>query len=157
MIYLVLVLTAVILDQLVKYWAIQNLMISPYFVIPGVFQLTYVENRGTAFSFLQGQIWLFTITTILILLVIAYVFWKRLILSKLGRVSLAMITGGAIGNFLDRSLRGYVVDMFYFELIDFPVFNIADVFIVIGGILFAYYFMIQHDKMQLMQGRGGDA
>lgn len=157
MIYLVLVLAAVILDQLVKYWAIQNLILSPCFVIPEVFQLTYVENRGTAFSFLQGQIWLFAVTTVLILLVIAYAFWKRLILSRLGKISLAMIAGGAIGNFLDRILRGYVVDMFYFELINFPVFNVADVFIVIGGILFAYYFIIQHDKMRLMQGRGEDA
>ncbi|MBS7225223.1 MAG: signal peptidase II [Clostridiaceae bacterium] len=137
----------VCLDQLVKFWTIQNLMGGdPIVLIPGVFQLTYVENRGAAFSFLENQIWFFVLTTVCVLAAIAYALYKKVILTKLGKWSLIFVAGGAIGNLIDRILHGYVVDMFYFELIDFPVFNVADIFIVIGGILFAYYIVIQYDR-----------
>lgn len=83
---------------------------------------------------------------------ISYAFYKKLILTKVGRWSLAFVAGGAVGNLIDRILHGYVVDMFYFELIDFPVFNVADIFIVIGGFLFAYYILFQYDKAKLEHG-----
>ena len=70
----------------------------------------------------------------------------------MGRAALLLVAGGAIGNLLDRIFHGYVVDMFYFELIDFPVFNIADIFIVIGGVLFAYYVLVQYDHVQKKMG-----
>ena len=142
------VLAIVALDQLVKFWAVQTLMIHPIVLIPNVFQLTYVENRGAAFSFFQNQIGFFVVATILVLVAIIYAFWKKLVLTKLGNLSLALVAGGAIGNLVDRILHGYVVDLFYFELISFPVFNVADVFIVVGGILFVYYVLMQHDKAQ---------
>lgn len=142
------VLAIVALDQLVKFWAVQTLMIHPIVLIPNVFQLTYVENRGAAFSFFQNQIGFFVVATILVLAAIIYAFWKKLVLTKLGNLSLALVAGGAIGNLVDRILHGYVVDLFYFELINFPVFNVADVFIVVGGILFVYYVLMQHDKAQ---------
>ncbi len=147
------VFAIVCLDQLVKFWAIQTLMDgSPIVLIPNIFQLTYVENRGAAFSFLEDQIWFFVLTTVCVLVAIFYAFYKKMILTKVGKWSLIFVAGGAIGNLVDRILHGYVVDMFYFELIDFPVFNVADIFIVIGGILFAYYVVIQYDKVKQKLG-----
>lgn len=144
------VLSIVALDQLVKLWAVNALMGSePIIIIPHVFQLTYIENRGAAFSFLQNQIVFFVIITLTALFAIAYVLRKKMIFTSLGRISLILVAGGAIGNLLDRVLRGYVVDMFYFNLIDFPVFNVADIFIVIGGIVFAYYLLVQHDAAKV--------
>ena len=149
----ILILFIVAFDQLVKLWAVQTLMSgNPIVLIPNVFQLTYVENRGAAFSLFQNQIWFFVIVTAIVLAGIVYSLYKKMILTNLGRISLICVAGGAIGNLLDRVIRGYVVDMFYFNLIDFPVFNIADVFIVGGGIAFAYYVLFQHDSAQGKQG-----
>lgn len=148
MILLLLVIFIVCADQLVKFWAVQTLMSGDSIVlISGIFRLTYVENRGAAFSFLENHISFFIIATLLVLVAIIYAFYKKLILTRIGKLALAFVAGGAVGNLLDRILHGYVVDMFYFELIDFPVFNVADIFIVIGGILFAYYVLIQYDKI----------
>lgn len=148
MILLLLVVLIIGADQLVKFWAVQTLMSgSSIVLIPGIFRLTYVENRGAAFSFLENHISFFVIATLLVLCAIIYAFHKKLIPTKLGRLALAFVAGGAVGNLIDRILHGYVVDMFYFELIDFPVFNVADIFIVIGGILFAYYVLVQYDKV----------
>lgn len=148
MILLLLVVLIIGADQLVKFWAVQTLMSgSSIVLIPGIFRLTYVENRGAAFSFLENHISFFVIATLLVLCAIIYAFLKKLIPTKLGRLALAFVAGGAVGNLIDRILHGYVVDMFYFELIDFPVFNVADIFIVIGGILFAYYVLVQYDKV----------
>ena len=148
MILLLLVVLIIGADQLVKFWAVQTLMSgSSIVLIPGIFRLTYVENRGAAFSFLENHISFFVIATLLVLCAIIHAFLKKLIPTKLGRLALAFVAGGAVGNLIDRILHGYVVDMFYFELIDFPVFNVADIFIVIGGILFAYYVLVQYDKV----------
>ena len=148
MIPLLLIALIVGTDQLIKFWAVQILMSgSSIVLIPGVFQLTYVENRGAAFSFLENHISFFVVATLLVLCAIIYSFHKNLVPTKLGRLSLTFVAGGAIGNLIDRILHGYVVDMFYFELIDFPVFNVADIFIVTGGILFAYYALVQYDKV----------
>ncbi len=145
----ILVLLIVALDQVVKYWTVQTLLSGPSTVlIPHVFQLTYVENRGAAFSFLQDQIPFFVLVTAIVLAVIVYASWKGLMLSWIGKLSLVFIAGGAIGNLIDRIIRGYVVDMFYFSLIDFPVFNGADIFIVVGGVFFVYYVLVQHDRIK---------
>lgn len=148
MIYILITLI-VAFDQLTKYWAVRALMSGrSIMLIPDVFQLTYVENRGAAFSFLQNQIPFFVCVTTIVLIAIAYSFRKKMVLTSLGRLGLIFIAGGAIGNLIDRILRGFVVDMFYFSFIDFPVFNVADIFIVIGGGLFVYYVLFQHDRIK---------
>lgn len=153
MIYFFLIAAMVVFDQFVKFWAVQTLASGNSIVlIPGVFQLIYVENQGAAFSFLEGQRIFFVVITVLVVAAIFYAFHKELLLTKLGRTALLLVAGGAIGNLLDRIFHGYVVDMFYFELIDFPVFNIADIFIVIGGVLFAYYVLVQYDHVQKKMG-----
>lgn len=139
------VLIMIILDQMVKYWTVSAL--KPVGSIPiweNIFHLTYVENRGAAFSILQGQKLFFVAVTLFVLAVILFAFRKGWIMHFTGKWALLMITGGAIGNVIDRIFRGFVVDMFDFCLINYPVFNVADIFVVCGGILLIYYVMFKH-------------
>jgi signal peptidase II len=129
------VLLLVGLDQWTKYLAIYYLKDQMDFVIwPKVFQLAYVENRGAAFGILQNRILFFVILTAIVLIAI-FLYWRHIPLSKTGlwmKGALVLVISGAIGNLIDRIFRGYVVDFFYFSLIDFPVFNIADICVVVG-------------------------
>lgn len=103
-------------------------------LIEGVFQLHYLENQGAAFGMLQGKkLWFVAITLIMLLLMVLVYFrtpfekryrWFRIILT--------LLTAGAIGNLIDRLRLNYVVDFFYFELINFPIFNIADIYVTVG-------------------------
>ncbi len=121
-------------DQLVKYWARIDLSTQPGGTIPliqDVFHLTYAENRGAAFSILQDQRWLFLVLTSVVCLAIIYIlFIRKPTLEKMPGIPLAFFLGGAIGNVIDRAVRGYVVDMFDFRLISFAVFNVADACLV---------------------------
>ena len=128
-------------------------MLKPIVLIENIFELTYVENKGAAWSILENQIWFFILMTVIILALIAYAFYKKMIYTKLGQISLVLICAGAIGNLIDRITHGYVIDMFSFKLINFPVFNVADICIVCGGILFVYYMMFQHDKYAEKAGK----
>ena len=117
-----------------KYWALIKLFaIGTIPLIDGVFHLTYVENRGAAFGILQDQRWLFLVMTPIILAVLAYVLHKKYIRTELGRVSVYLIAAGAVGNLIDRAWHGFVVDLFDFRLIHFPVFNVADIYVVIAA------------------------
>lgn len=141
-------LLMVVADQLVKYWALTELSaVGTIPILEGVFHLTYVENRGAAFGILQDQRWLFLLMTPIVLAVLFYLLRKGYIRTCLGRWSLYLIGAGAVGNLIDRAWRGFVVDLFDFRLIHFPVFNIADIYVVIGVLLFFYYYLIQHDKV----------
>ena len=135
----------VLVDQVVKYWAVT--MLAPMGsipLIPGVLQLTYVENRGAAFSILENQIWLFVLLAIVILCGIVYVLYTGRIQHSLGKLSLLVISAGAIGNVIDRVLHHYVIDMIEVCFIRFPVFNIADIYVTIGVALFAVYYLFLH-------------
>ncbi len=107
----------------------------------GVFHLTYVENRGAAFGILQNQKWFFIVLTVAVLAVILYLALKQKFRHPLMCTALSFLAGGAMGNLIDRIFYGYVVDFLDFCLIDFPVFNIADIFVVIGAGLLAVYFI----------------
>ena len=149
MVAIIAIILMVAADKLLKYWAVTALQAAPGHTIPlieNVFHLTYVENRGAAFSVLQNQIWLFVLLTIAILCAIVIAVRRGLVRSALGSWSLYIVAGGAVGNMLDRIFRHFVVDLFDFRLIHFPVFNVADVFVCVGGVLFAYYLLFQHDK-----------
>ena len=88
--------------------------------------------------------WIFVALASVITLAICYALSKKLMQTALGNWSLVLIAAGAVGNAIDRVARGFVVDMFDFRLIHFPVFNVADIFICVGGVLFVIYFMFQH-------------
>lgn len=139
---IILILAIVILDQWTKYWASNYLQ--PRGTIPvieDVFSFTYVENRGAAFGILQNQRWVFIVITVIICIGMAYYLYIDNSLHPLLRISLYLVLGGAIGNLIDRIKNGYVVDMFHVTLINFPVFNVADCFVVVGTIMLAYYLL----------------
>lgn len=107
-------------------------------LIPGVFRLEYLENRGAAFGIFQEQRILLLFVTFLILAILIYCYHKIPAKRKFFPIQLVLllITAGAIGNMIDRIFRNYVIDFLYFKLIDFPIFNVADCYVVIGSVLF---------------------
>lgn len=151
LLYIIAVLLMIALDQAVKLWALTSLQAQHTIpLIENVFHLTYVENRGAAFSlFAQfDSRWIFVALACVITVVILIALQKKYMQTVLGRWSLVLIAAGALGNAIDRVAHGFVVDLFDFRLIHFPVFNVADIFICIGGALFVIYFMFQHKDKQ---------
>jgi len=128
----------IILDQLTKYFSVVNLEgKAPIVLIENFLQLNYVRNYGAAFGIMNSQRTFFLIITIIIVFGIIFYIYKYNN-TKIMNYSLVMIIGGAIGNFIDRLRIGYVIDFIdvnFGNIYDFPVFNIADSFIVIGTIL----------------------
>lgn len=109
-------------------------------VIDGIFYLTSHRNRGAAFGILQGQQWLFIIITSIVILFILFFIWRIRTKEPLMALSLSLVLGGAVGNFVDRIRMGEVVDFFHFQydIYQFPIFNVADSVIVVGVCLLAY-------------------
>lgn len=148
MLELLIVVLLVILDQWVKYLTVIHLKgQAAHVVIDKVFELTYVENVGAAFGMLDNQQWFFkTFTTIFVALAL-YVLFKKIPKNKFYlplRITAVLFIAGGIGNLIDRFRLNYVIDTFYFKLIDFPVFNVADSCVVIGAILFAFLLLFKY-------------
>lgn len=144
---LLMVLGILGVDQVVKYWCVNFVQfMSPQPEIAGFFRITYVENRGIAFGMFQGSQWIVGVLTVLAVLLICWVLWKKLISHPMGVWSLVAVLGGALGNLIDRLLRGFVVDMFEPLFVRFAVFNVADAFLVCGGIVFAVYLVFFYGK-----------
>ncbi len=101
--------------------------------IPGLFDLTYIRNTGAAFSILRSQTWLLTVLSGIAVVVLLVLLLRRAIPSRLGMLSLSLLLAGAAGNFIDRLAFGYVTDMFQTTFMNFPVFNVADIGVVLGG------------------------
>ncbi|MDR2183613.1 MAG: signal peptidase II [Clostridiales bacterium] len=127
-------------DQFTKYWAATRLApIGELVLIDGVFSLLYHENTGMAFGLFPDGRWVFVGLTVVAMGFFIY-FYASLPRSRYHNVMrffLLMLIGGALGNFVDRLIQGYVVDFFYFSLINFPIFNMADVFLVVSVIVLA--------------------
>ena len=144
---IIMIAILVFIDQFTKYLAINNLKDKdPIIIIKDVFQFYYLENRGAAFGILQNKEWFLIIVPILILLAIFYVIYKLPNVRKYVPIYYIclFISAGAIGNLIDRIRYSFVVDFFYFELIDFPVFNVADSYVSVAGVIlvilgFFYY------------------
>ena len=141
------IILTVALDRLVKLWAERVLPLQEGNTIPliqDVFHLTYVQNRGAAFGLLQGQFVLFYIITAALVCYAAWVLFLRKPQTRGIGVAIALLTGGALGNFYDRIAYGYVIDLFDFRLINFAVFNVADAAICVGVGLWALLYIL-HD------------
>ena len=141
--YFIGVLLLFALDQLSKLAVLS--FIKPIAAIPlwkNVFHLTYLENRGAAFGILQNKFGLFFIITVLVIVFITAFLIRKRPKSLMLNISLTLLVGGALGNFADRLFRGFVVDFLDFRLIHFPVFNLADCFVVVGAILLAWYIVM---------------
>ena len=143
MLYAIVGILVIILDQGVKFWVTQNLMVDVITepLIPGVLSLVRLHNDGAAFSFLAGggaRIYFIILTAVFtIAVIIALV--TNFINGSFGRWCLVLVTAGGLSNCLDRVLYGYVVDMFKVDLFDFAVFNVADIFITVFSLLFIIY------------------
>ena len=123
-------------DQFTKYLTVMNIALYedvPF--IPGLLQLTYVQNTGAAFSSFQGQQWLFAVIFVIFTVLIVYERIRNTMgFTKLEWWCIAAIYGGGLGNMIDRIRMGYVVDMIETLFMEFPVFNVADCFITCGCI-----------------------
>ena len=141
------VLIGLVLDRISKDLTILYLKENePINIIPGVVRLTYCENRGAAFSLLEGQRWFFIVLTVVVLAFVVVALWRCWIKTAFGYFSTALCVSGAIGNFIDRLMQGFVVDMFEPTFIKFAIFNVADIYLTIGAILLGVYLLFVHDK-----------
>lgn len=125
----------VLADQVTKYYAVLHLKNQPAMpLIQGVLEFNYLENRGAAFGMLQDQKVFFIFIAIMILTVITWVLYRAPDHRKYNafHLLLVMIASGAIGNTIDRLRYDYVVDFIYFVLIDFPIFNVADIYVTVA-------------------------
>lgn len=143
MLYAIVGILVIILDQGVKYWVTTNLMVGTVTepLIPGVLSLVRLHNDGAAFSFLAGggaRIYFIILTAVFTIAVIIALA-TNFINGRFGRWCLVLVTAGGLSNCLDRVLYGYVVDMFKIDLFDFAVFNVADIFITVFALLFIVY------------------
>ena len=143
MLYAIVGMLVIILDQGVKFWVTNHIMLNTVTepLIPGVISLVRMHNDGAAFSFLAGggaRIYFIVLTGIFTLAVILALV-TNFINGRFGRWCLVLVTAGGLSNCLDRILYGYVVDMFKVELFEFAVFNVADIFITVFCLLFIIY------------------
>lgn len=149
MIETIVIVLLVALDQVVKYLVRTGIdLFQQIPVIPGFLGLTYIQNPGAAFSMLIGARWFFVVLTVAVVGAALYVLWTKKITHPFGRWTLAVVIAGAVGNLIDRALFGYVVDMIQTLFMDFPVFNVADIYITVGGVLFCVYYIFIHDKVK---------
>ncbi|WIV10791.1 signal peptidase II [Proteiniborus sp. MB09-C3] len=142
MLYAAISIIIILLDQITKFYAVQLLKgNAPVVIIENFLRLNYVENFGAAFGILQNKkIFFIIITTIVVIGIIVYIKTNTNLTITM-KIALAMVIGGAIGNLIDRVRLGYVIDFVdvnFWGLYDFPVFNIADSSIVIATILICY-------------------
>ena len=159
MLYAIVGMLVVILDQAVKYWVSNNIVVSTATNVPegittvipdklGLFSIVNVHNDGAAFSILSGgnaRIYFIIITGVFVLAVIIALA-TNFISGRFGRWCMVIIAAGGIANCIDRVIYGYVQDMFRLDFMNFAVFNVADIFISVFGILFIIYLLFGGEK-----------
>ncbi|OUP50847.1 signal peptidase II [Lachnoclostridium sp. An181] len=154
------IILAVALDQYTKYLAVIYLKNKPSIpLIQGVFELEYLENRGAAFGLFENQQWFFLLFGLLLILVVLYFYTKmpadkRYLPLKICSV---FIISGALGNMIDRFHLSYVVDFFYFSLIDFPIFNVADIYVTVSvfALMILVLFYYKDNELEGLFSRTG--
>ena len=156
MLYAIIAAIILIGDQWLKYWVTVNITLSTgeAALIPGVVKLVNIHNSGAAFGLLGDAAyarWLFLGIAALFIIVIVVVLAKHLFKSRFANWCAVMALAGAVGNCIDRALYGYVVDMFKVEFMDFAVFNVADVFLVVACLAFIIYLIVD-----LFRGKDDD-
>ena len=152
--YAILLAGAIGLDQLLKWWVTSHLEVGQSApLLPGVVQLTRLHNTGAAWSSFSGKTGLLAAVTVVLLAAVVYLVVKKIVRHPLGLSAAMLVLGGGIGNMIDRIFRGYVVDMFDLEFMDYPIFNLADIFVVMGVILGAVYYLWFYDKYDKRSGK----
>lgn len=151
-VYTILILFLITIDQFTKYLAVINLKgHSPVVIIDGVFELLYLENEGAAFGILQQRkVLLIGVTSLLLIALIWFLiripYEKKFNLLK---IILILFISGAVGNLIDRIRYNYVVDFFYFKPINFPVFNVADIYVTTAAAAFAIAILFFYKEEEL--------
>lgn len=148
----IMILILIGIDQFTKHLAVLNLKDKPAFpIIQGVFELNYLENRGAAFGMLQNQKGFFILISSIVLIAICYILIKMPEDKKYNimHILLVLIASGAIGNMIDRVRLEYVVDFFYFVLINFPIFNMADIYVSVACVLLAIVMLFFYKEEDL--------
>lgn len=145
-IYVLIASLSVIIDQLIKWWTVQNIELYETVFKNPILSLTYIRNNGAAWSIMEGQMWFFIVITLVALTVLPYLLYKYRNESKWMTIGLSLVIGGTIGNFIDRIRLNYVVDMFQVEFFNFPIFNFADVSLVIGVCCIFIYILFFEGK-----------
>ena len=142
--YCLFVLGIVAADQITKFLTVANIALyEDVAFLPGVLQLTYVQNTGAAFSSFEGQQWLFALIFLVFTAMILYEYFRKPMgFTVFERWCIAAIYGGGLGNMVDRIRMGYVVDMFETTFMEFPVFNVADCFITCGCIFLMAHLLL---------------
>jgi signal peptidase II len=149
----ILIAASVLIDQISKLIVVKTLPLHDSVVlIKGFFSFTHIQNRGAAWGMFSENRWVFLVATAIAIIILPIVLYKYRNIHALFGISMSMIIGGAIGNMIDRVFLGYVVDFLEFTFIDFPVFNIADVCIVIGTFMMAAYILF-FDKVLFVDNK----
>lgn len=149
MIYTIIAAVLIVADYITKLWAERVLTkISSIPLIENVFHLTYVENRGIAFGMFSGGRVVFIAVSLIVMAVLLIIVFKtpkdtRTVWLKGGA---SLVIAGAIGNLIERIVKGYVVDFFDFRLINFPIFNVADIAVCVGVVMLLIHFLFAEDS-----------
>ena len=152
-----LALALLALDQWVKHWITVNLPLGegmPF--LPGFMELRTVHNYGAAWSSFSGMRWVLVAVTSCIVLAVAFALVRRIVRHPFGVAACFLIISGGLGNIIDRVRQGYVVDMFNFLFMDYPVFNVADICVVCGCIMGAIYYLWLYEKYDKKDKKHGD-
>lgn len=147
--YFILTTVLVIIDQITKYLTVQNIELHEVIsVIPNIFSLTYIQNTGAAWSILEGQMWFFYIVTVIVVVFLLYYLYTEAKEDRILGTILSVILAGTLGNFIDRIIYQYVIDMIKVEFIDFPIFNVADSLLTVGVIALLIYSYYQERNLE---------
>ena len=140
LLWILIIIGSVVLDQLTKLLVVNTMTLGESIpLIETVFHFTRVHNYGAAWGMLSDHRWVFILITGVAIIVLPFVLYRYRKLHFLFGFSLSLVIGGAIGNMIDRLFLGYVVDFLDFCLIDFPVFNVADICVTCGAALMFIY------------------
>ena len=144
----ILVILLIVIDQISKFYIVENIGKEIKNIIPNVLNFTYVENRGGAFGIGQNSTMMFVLVNIIILgIIIRFMIIQKDRIDRKTQIILTMILAGGISNLIDRIARGFVLDFIDFSpIISFPVFNIADILIVIGWVSLAIVTAVYYIK-----------
>ena len=149
MIYTIIALVLLVADQVVKYLVRTGIDLGqsiPF--IPHLLDLTFVRNTGAAFSMLEEHTWILILISAVVVVVVAVLTARKVFQGWLGLTAAMLVMCGGIGNLIDRVVLGYVTDMFQTTFIQFAVFNVADICVVVGGFAAVIYYLFFYEKLE---------
>lgn len=148
-IWIIIMVLITVADQVSKHIVATSVEVGELIpIIDKFFYITYHTNTGAAWGIMQGKLYILIPITITFSIAMIYILFKTK--DKLLKLALALVLGGALGNLIDRVIKGGVTDFldFYFGSYNFPTFNVADIFIVIGTILLGIYIIVYGKELE---------